>query len=227
MVGVQSCEKPSRDGALREGGLVGYERIQVHLVVVGDVISHGFPPGACVHVREVRAALARRGDGLEGTSEAITKLQGYMSYCAACKHLLLDSMAMFEGIVNEAVPKLGSTNLKRAHEHDPSKVKRARKDEDLVNCTVTSAASAHLSTGKLAEVEVNASRRSGHNWDERFLCKTQATAWLSFARAATLSLAADAKRLGNPAEDTICYFAVDPEHRIGTWFPPQASLVHW
>lgn len=54
----------------------------------------------------------------------------------------------------------------------------------------------------------------------------QASAWLSFARSPTLSLAADAKRLGSPAEDTICYFGVDPEQRVGTWFPPQVLPTH-
>lgn len=77
--------------------------------------------------------------------------------------MLCGALTALEGHVHSSVPQLGSTNMKRAHEHDPSKVKRARKDEDLVSRIVSIAASVHLSTGKLAEVDESASRRSGHN----------------------------------------------------------------
>lgn len=178
-----------------------------------------------MHVREVRAAVVFRGDGLASSTTALIKLQGYFSYCAACRRLLLSSLARLRDLMHDAVPKLGSTNLKRAHEHDPSKVKRARKDEDLVSRAIADAASLHMSTGKLLEVDASASSRSGHSLEEHYVLKAQSSAWLSFSRSSTLSVAADAKRLGNPAEDTICYLAIDPAQRSATWLPPQAALA--
>ncbi len=80
-------------------------------------------------------------------------------------------------------------------------------------------------TGFLLAAQGGASSRSGHYWDERDVCGLQSAAWLQFLKSPCVQVSLDAKRLGNPAEDTLAYLALDAQSRRAMWLAPQVARL--
>lgn len=65
---------------------------------------------------------------------------------------------------------------------------------------------------------------SGLKWLEQDACEIHSVAWSLFAGSPCVHVALDAKKLGNPAEETESFLAVDARSGRATWLPIQVPL---
>lgn len=179
--------------------------------------------GVCAHMREVHVALAL-SEGASAICASLRKLYTCAAVCPGCASCLREVMLCFSRALEESVPECGHNDLKRAAAHDPSCKKRGRKDEDLIAQVLQGAHDKKVSPATFANVVECGSSRSGCDWEEQYALQMQSAASSAFEKSACAHVSLDAKRLGNPAEDTEAFLAYGGKGGTTMWLPPQVFV---
>lgn len=132
---------------------------------------------------------------------------------------MLDSFA--KHAAEDAVDAFSSDALVSA-EHLRGQAKKRRIDEDyvdVVHLVVGQGAARTTGAGVrcLRGVDVGSTKR----WDETRMAAYQAATKLQFHELQSVGLCFDAKRLGEPAEETLMITIADPTRDLSAWLPPQ------
>ena len=132
--------------------------------------------------------------------------------------------------IEQRVPEVAYANdpLKGGRPELHSSTRRRRVDEDYkraVTTRVCQEGRAQSGAAYLRATGDHAGHVQGH-WVALELLRYQAASWVNADQVRVCSLAADAARLGNPAEDTLGLAAwIETDHRdFGVVLPPQVLL---
>lgn len=182
--------------------------------------------GVCCHVQDIYRLVGmpegRPSFVGEALASCLVKLYAGGMTCRAFQHIMSDILPILATGMHLALLEKGHSDLRRAALYDPSRAKRRRCDEDLQASVMQRSASCSQSAGNILAID-GSSRRSGTNWMEKMVCSFQSSAWLHFKGAPAVNLVMDAKRIGNPAEDTEVLLATNCGSLRSTWLPPQVG----
>lgn len=185
----------------------------------------------CIHLAPILSHLQSQGVGLAVVGAGhLWSLWCVVAECAVVRSELERAVTIVAAAVDHGSGDAAYTSdPRRAHDDDTDlarRTKRQKVDEDYKASVVGHSVSQGLSKtsrallvadGKVCPDDIG-------RWDDDHLLTLQAAAWLSFARVEHLSLAGDASRLGNPAEETQVMLACNLESGRACWLPPQALM---
>ena len=103
--------------------------------------------------------------------------------------------------------------------------KRRRLDEDYVLALQTRTASMSITSGVVARALGEMAQYSASMSDERGLRHYLAESQLRLGEGEQFGCTYDAARLGQPAEETICFMLEDLDRDIAAWLPPQVHMA--
>ena len=123
--------------------------------------------------------------------------------------------------LDETVPAVGSLDVLEAQNNDPSKHKRRRVDEDVRKEAQKRAAEDNLTAGVFAKTHKIAHDSVAWKWDHqdggKYLKQCHAQFQHIASTGACLTLSADAKRLGNPAQDLVAGVVTSSMDAVAAW----------
>eukprot|EP00439_Symbiodinium_sp_Y106_P075958 s1490_g15.t1 len=126
--------------------------------------------------------------------------------------------------LDETVPAVGSLDVLEAQNNDPSKHKRRRVDEDVRKEAQKRAAEDNLTAGVFAKTHKIAHDSVAWKWDHqdggKYLKQCHAQFQHIASTGACLTLSADAKRLGNPAQDLVAGVVTSSMDAVAAWPGP-------
>lgn len=182
---------------------------------------------SCPHLRGAVKQLRREGTAPQrkvalALEEAITMVD----VCPPSCHWLRRAILAVRNVVDAAAPSMAFTQdaTKAESTRAPGK-KRRRVDQDLKHAVINDmivsgrAKSSHAAARSLGDVVA----KSTDKWDDRASLLYQAACWASCQGLRALSVAVDAKRLGQPAEETEVFAAWAWPQDVAMWLPPMVG----
>jgi hypothetical protein len=181
---------------------------------------------ACIHVRHWRADRQGGWDGPPQfqAAEMLLHLSTASLPCHSLQAFLNRAVkALATALVEHAVAKCCTDPLKA--EHLEGNLKRRRYDSDYQAAICRQVLQKRLSPTSGAYARANpegASASSTSTWSEKDLAEYVSAGWLTFGSSQTMSVAADAKRMGSPPEDMVHYACWALPADQAMWLPCQA-----
>eukprot|EP00971_Amphidinium_carterae_P043359 853390-Amphidinium_carterae.4 len=185
--------------------------------------------GCCVHMNR----LDREMDGLACSNqklclEYLLALYPVSSHCSAAR-------AWLQRVVQSLSNRVDSRLEQLAYTKDPSKQRlpvfgegpRHYHDEDLRRLVADVSTTGRARSGEdFLRSNQLANPKTAAKWDTRANLEYQAACWALGAKISSVSVALDASRVGQPAQETEVYLAI--VHHAGErhmlWLPPQVPL---
>ncbi|CAE7263558.1 unnamed protein product [Symbiodinium sp. CCMP2456] len=184
----------------------------------------------CAHVQQ---CLSHVESGLAGDElwraflRVLTSCYTFLEECPALKRALAAMLQSTAAKLDEALPAAGSLDVFEGLTNDPSKHKRRRVDEDVRKEAQKRAAEDNLTTGVFAKTHKVADNSVAWKWDHQdggvYLKQCHAHFQDIVQSGACVTLTADAKRLGNPAQDLVAGIVTSSMDAVAAWLPPQAA----
>lgn len=186
----------------------------------------GQADGVCFHMLSVHS-VAGQDFKEQGVQQhlipgVLRQLYKGSHQCCGCLAILKHMIGVLSFQMGATLQQKGHNDLKRGSTNDPSNPKRARKGEDMKASFLEKGAQVNQSVSLVAAVDGSVPPRTAAHWPEQLVCSHQSAGWLHFAQARSITICMDAKRLGNPGEDTEMLLATNNDSRRATWLPPQA-----
>lgn len=192
-------------------------------------LSQGGRP--CAHLQPSLGHLNSEGRQLSTrVADHLFDMWALSSECAACKRQLVRVVASVVASMDAGAPtKAYTTDPRRSHEDDGDagrRTKRHRVDEDYKTAIVALAVQKGSARTPRAVIVADGKACADNvgTWDKNHMLLLQSSSWLAFSRAQHISVAGDASRLGNPAEETQVNLACNLETGVACWLPPQVCM---
>lgn len=149
-------------------------------------------------------------------------------------HLVSDScpaaraaLAILAALMEQRLSHNGHQRVLQSVAMDPCKGKRRRKDEAAAEAVITKSRKQFMSSSVFARAHEVAGARTPSAWEDRGSSQALSATWLTFANSLCISVALDAKRLGNPVEEIVAYAAWASGSNRAAWLPLQAAVGPW
>ena len=178
--------------------------------------------GRCCHMREIFPN-PETPVLLERLVTTLPRLYVIIDFCPSALRYLRVFVSEAAHVIDMAVPRVGHNNVVSSQTHDPCKGKKRRIDEDITAHVIKQSRADLLSTGKFASTHGIGSPSAGLAWDQAEACRLISAFHGAFADSHCVSIVADCKRLGNPAEDCLAAAALNPKTGRAVWLPIQAK----
>lgn len=185
----------------------------------------------CAHAAPVMASLtADGGTPQERIAGFLVGLADCTAHCRASRALLHSALVALCGYIRDGLQQSAWTRdpLRAARLGDCEKGKRRRHDEAFKEAVVDRSVKERRACSEGAYMRSHGEAASGlaSQWTDQAMLRYQSSCWLGASNLQLASIALDASRLGNLAQDVVCFAAwvEAPRQCFGCWLPPQALV---
>lgn len=184
--------------------------------------------GSCCHLRIAIDAMLSAGPAGQMWTNLTNALQHiYLArpVCVASRRLLAGVLQRLcqdvDGKVSDMQPPKNFSSFSMPQGRN----RKLRIDEDYKRYLVSEAVAAKRAHcgAQYAKTTGDVHHETARKWDEAHMANYIAAAWHTMGSSTLVSLACDASKVGNPAEETVMFLAWDMESNKAVVLPPQAA----
>lgn len=184
--------------------------------------------GSCCHLRIAIDAMLTAGPAGQMWTNLTKALQHiYLArpVCVASRRLLAGVLQRLcqdvDGKVSDMQPPKNFSSFSMPQ----GRKRKLRIDEDYKRYLVSEAVAAKRAHcgAQYAKTTGDVHPETARKWDEAHMANYIAAAWHTMGSSTLVSLACDASKVGNPAEETVMFLAWDMESNKAVVLPPQAA----